>query len=92
MFLARGVISVSGLVVLQPGGCVKQIRKNVFFTFFDVFLFPTRFLFFKNVRKVQSGKQINKMHFQNNSNEIGLWFICRIELQALAGIWNSMGS
>ena len=25
---------------------------------------------FKNVGKVQSGKQINKKHFQNNSNEI----------------------
>jgi len=42
--------------------------------------------------KVQSGKQINKKHFQNNSNEIDLWFMCRIELQALAWIWNSMDS
>ena len=40
----------------------------------------------------QSGKQINMKHFQNNSNEIDLWFMYRIELQALAGIWNSMGS
>ena len=46
MFTAGGVISVSGLVVLQPGGCVKQIRKNVFLTFFDVFLFSTRFFIF----------------------------------------------
>ena len=30
----------------------------------------TFFLFLKNVGKVQSGKQINKKHFQNNSNEI----------------------
>ena len=26
----------------------------------------------KNVGKVQNGKQINKKHFQNNSNEIDL--------------------
>ena len=35
------------------------------------FLFSKRILF-KNVGKVQSGKQINKKHFQNNSNEIDL--------------------
>jgi len=35
------------------------------------FLFSKRFfLFLKNVRKVQSGKQIHKKYFQNNSNEI----------------------
>jgi len=28
------------------------------------------FLFLKHVGKVPSGKQINKKHFQNNSNEI----------------------
>jgi len=28
------------------------------------------FIYKKNVGKVQSGKQINKKHFQNNSNEI----------------------
>ena len=64
-----------------------------FFTCFDVFfLFSKRFLkfFLQNVGKVQSVKQINKKHLQNNSNEIDLWFMCRIELQALAG--NSMGS
>ena len=52
--------------------------KNVytFFLFwsrfyvFNVFLFSKRFLFLKNVGKVQSGKQINKKHFQNKSNEI----------------------
>jgi len=64
-----------------------------FFTFFNVFLFSKRFFYFqKNVIKVHSGKQINKKHFQNNSNEIDLWFMCRIELQKLAGIWTSMGS
>jgi len=47
------------------------------------FLFFKRFVLFlkKNVGKVQNGKQINNKHFENNSNEI-----CRIELQALAGI------
>ena len=44
--------------------------KNVFFTFLTFFLFSKRFFIFKNVDKVQSGKQINKKHFQNNSNEI----------------------
>ena len=40
-----------------------------FFYVFNVFLFSKRLLFLKNVGKVQSGKQINKKHFQNNSNE-----------------------
>ena len=35
------------------------------------FYFPNVF-YLKNVAKVQSGKQINKKHFQNNSNEIDL--------------------
>jgi len=46
-----------------------------FFTFCNVFYFPKVFLFYillKNVGKVQSGKQINKKHFRNNSNEIDL--------------------
>ena len=44
---------------------------DTFFTFFNVFfIFQTLFLFLKNVGKVQGGKQINKKHFQNNSNEI----------------------
>jgi len=56
-----------------------RCKKNVFlkffilvtfFTFFDVFLFSKRFFYLKNVGKVQSGKQINKKHVQNNSNEI----------------------
>jgi len=42
------------------------------FTFLTFFLFSERFLFLKNVGKVQSGKQINKKHFQNNSNETDL--------------------
>jgi len=42
-----------------------------FLRFFNVFfIFRTFFLFLENVGKVQSGKQINKKHFQNNSNEI----------------------
>jgi len=54
--------------------------KNFFLRFFyfghvftflkRFFYFPNFFLFLKNVGKVQSGKQINKKHFQNNSNEI----------------------
>ena len=39
------------------------------FTFFNVFYFPNVFYFKKNVGKVQSGKRVNKKHFQNNSNE-----------------------
>ena len=41
------------------------------FTFFNVY-FPNVFYLKKNVGKVQSSKQINKKHFQNNSNEIDL--------------------
>ena len=49
--------------------------KNVFtffyfgrgFCVFNVFLFSKRFF---KVGKVQSGKHVNKKHFQNNSNEI----------------------
>jgi len=53
--------------------------KNVFLRFFHIlvtfFTFLTFFYFLdvfylKNVGKVHSGKQINKKHFQNNSNEI----------------------
>jgi len=63
-----------------PRGVRHRCRKTFFivffyfdhdFTSFIVFyLFFKRFLFLKNVGKVQSGKQINKKHFQNNSNEI----------------------
>jgi len=51
--------------------------KKVFYVFLFwsrflrcFFYFSNVFLFLKNVGKVQSGKQINKKHFQNNSNEI----------------------
>ena len=50
------------------------MSKNVFFTFFILvtfFIFQTFFIL-KNVGKIQSGKQINKKHFQNDSNEIDL--------------------
>ena len=46
-----------------------------FLRFVTFFYFPNVFLFYillKNVGKVQSGKQINKKHFRNNSNEIDL--------------------
>ena len=58
--------------------------KNGVFTFFFIlvtfsyvfkrflFNFPNVFSFKKNVGKVQSGKQINKEHFRNNSNETDL--------------------
>ena len=44
----------------------------MFFYVFNVFYFPDVFFIFKKVGKVQSGKQINKKYFQNNSNEIDL--------------------
>jgi len=72
--------------ILPSAGCSIDI-KNVFFILVTFFIFQTFFLFFKeNFGGVQSGKQINKKHFQNNSNETDLRFMCRIELQALAGI------
>jgi len=43
-----------------------------FFTFLTFFIFQTFFNLKNNVGKVQSGKQINKKHFQNNSDEIDL--------------------
>jgi len=45
-----------------------------------MFFILQTFFILKNVGKVQNGKQINKKHFQNNSNEIDLWFFvaCRI--------------
>jgi len=39
--------------------------------FLNVFFIFRTFFYLKN-GKVQSGKQINKKHFQNNSNEIDL--------------------
>jgi len=74
---------------LRAGGATLMTRSqlqhrckksfNVFFIlvtflrFLTFFIFQ-RFLFFLNVGKVQSGKQINKKPFQNNSNQIDLWF------------------
>jgi len=58
---------------------IKHRWKKTFYVFFILVTFlrfltffycPNVFLFLKNVGKVQSGKQINKKHFQNNSNEI----------------------
>jgi len=49
--------------------CKKTFTFFILATFFYVFLiFQTFFLFLKNVGKVQSGKQINKKHFQNDMN------------------------
>jgi len=45
---------------------------HVLFTFLTFFFYFPNVFYFKNVGKVQSGKQINKKHFQNNSNEIDL--------------------
>ena len=60
--------------------CKKRFYVFILVTFFCVFNvffnFPNLFYLKKNVGKVQSGKQINKKHFQNNSNEIDLWFFC----------------
>ena len=46
-----------------------QILVTFFYVFKCFFYFPNVF-YLKNAGKVQSGKQINKKHFQNNSNEI----------------------
>jgi len=58
-------------IVVKNVFCVFFILV-AFFYVFNVFLFTKRFLSLKNVGKIQSGKQINKKHFQNNSNEIDL--------------------
>jgi len=44
----------------------------VSFTFLTLFFIFQTFFILKNVGKVQSSKQVNKKHFQNNSNEIDL--------------------
>jgi len=41
-----------------------------FLRFLTFFYFPNVFFFQKNVGKIQSGKQINKKHLQNDSNEM----------------------
>jgi len=73
-------ISTDGLIFLSVGhnrGTCNTIKKFfyvfLFWSHFKRFLFSKRFLLFlKNVGKVQSGKQINQKHFQNNSNETDL--------------------
>jgi len=62
--------------------CSIDVKKRFFNVFLfwsrfceflkHFFIFQTLFIFTKNVGKVQSGKQINKKHFQSNSNEIDL--------------------
>ena len=59
--------------------------KKRFIYVFNVFLFSKRFLYFYlkkalELEKVQSGKLINKKHFQNNSNEIDIGLGIRREL------------
>ena len=79
--LSRRTRLVSTSAVVYRARHIQYHRcKNVFtffyfghvFTFLTFFSNVTFFLFLKNVGKVQSGKQINKKHFQNNSNEIDL--------------------
>ena len=68
--------------VPAPAASVVDVKKrffilSTFFTFLTFcFIFQTFFLFLENVGKVQSGKQIDNKHFENNSNEIDLWFFC----------------
>jgi len=62
-----------GRCVLVSGHLPQRCKKRFFFAFLTFFSFFKRFLFLKkNVGTVQSGKQINKNHFQNNSNEVDL--------------------
>jgi len=70
MTAARGLLSG-----LYHAGhrCKKNVLRflknfvKFFYVFKRFFYFPN---VFKNVGKVQSGKQINKKNTQNNSNEI----------------------
>ena len=64
---------------LQGPVCTIDVKKRLLsfyfvsaFTFFNVFFYFRNVFYLKNVGKVQSGKQIRKKHFQNNSNEIDL--------------------
>ena len=59
--------------------------------FLNFFYFPNVFfIFLKNVGKVQSGKQINKKHFQNNSNEIAQYrrFHCQLKTTTVSAKLN----
>jgi len=67
--LSRYVTSQLGQLSLASlWGRLIHRCKITFLRFLTFFYFPN----FLNVGKVQSGKQINKKHFQNNSNEIDL--------------------
>jgi len=48
-----------------------DVKRFYVLYFGDVFHVLT-FFTLKNIGKVQSCKQVNKKHFQNNSNEINL--------------------
>jgi len=65
-------LSYTGVVVAVTIGwehrCINVFKFFfILVTFFTFFIFRTFFLFLKNVCKVQSGKQINKKHFQNKN-------------------------
>jgi len=60
---------VGGAIDVKNVFCVFLFWSR-FLCFLTFFYIPNVFFIFKNVGKVQSGKQINKKHFQNNSNEI----------------------
>jgi len=67
-------------VTRRHSQCINKHVKKFFYVYlfwsrflrFLTFYFPNVFYFKKNVRIVQSGKQINNKHFQINSNEIDL--------------------
>ena len=72
----RSAINVRGRLLVNHR-CKKRFLRFLFWSRFLTFLktffnFPNVFFIFKNVDKVQSGMQINKKHFQNDSNEIDL--------------------
>ena len=72
MVLRQALSVERGLKAKKPAGITIDVKKGFFYVFSVFFIFQT-FLFKKNVGKIQSGKQINK-----------LWEMCRTELQALA--------
>ena len=89
---STGLCHTAQGVGVERGRTISIDVKNVFYVFlfwsrFYVFILQTFFILKKNVGKVQSGKQINKKHFQNNSNEIDLWFISEgANVQVLAPV------
>ena len=80
MFISRDGKITHGLFggTLRLGAmhrCKKRLRvlfQSRFVRFLTFFIFQTFLFLNKNVGKVHSGLQINKKHFQNNSNEIDL--------------------